>query len=701
MSPDRNKRSIWFHLLAALALLLASFADVRPAHALGSTYIVNTLADTTTDDAFCSLREALAAANNLPVNANCGAGSNSDDTINFNLVGTIYLTTTLSIGSGQGSLTLNGSGIILNGDTDNNGTGNTSVMVVDPGAVLIMDNVVITKGYSSSNAYAAGLTIQTGASATITSSIFEYNSNVGGGGGGIQNSGTLNATSTDIIFNSTIDTISPIPFSIGGGIFNAAGGSATVNSSSISNNTAGTWGGGIANASGATLTLNNDYFYFNTATSGGGIFNAGTATLTQVILDNNNATNGGGMYNYQSSPTLTDSTILWNYATNGTGMYNDQASPSLTNVTFRENAATGSGGGMANMNGSNPSLVNVTFSGNTASLNGGGMFNSSSAPSLTAVTFSLNTANNFGGGIYNTSSNGTILRNTVIANSTNGDCYGAINTTLQSHHNLIEDAGPFYSCGLTHGVNNNIVGQGDPKLGILQNNGGLTDTIKPLASSPVINTGDSSGACPSTDQVGTIRPQGAACDIGAFEYAPTFLDVPMDYWSWQFIERLASAGITGGCGSGNYCPEINVNRAQMAVFLLRGEHGSAYNPPAATGTVFADVSSSYWAAAWIEQLAAEGITGGCGSGNYCPETPVTRDQMAVFLLRAKYGSAYAPPAATGVFTDVPTTHWAASWIEQLAAEGITGGCGASIYCPATVVNRAQMAVFLVRTFSLP
>ena len=100
-------------------------------------------------------------------------------------------------------------------------------------------------------------------------------------------------------------------------------------------------------------------------------------------------------------------------------------------------------------------------------------------------------------------------------------------------------------------------------------------------------------------------------------------------------------------------------------------------------------------------MATEGITGGCGGGNYCPETPVTRDQMAVFLLRAKYGSGYAPPSATGIFTDVPTTHWAASWIEQLSAEGITGGCGGGNYCPATVVNRAQMAVFLVRTFNLP
>jgi hypothetical protein len=142
----------------------------------------------------------------------------------------------------------------------------------------------------------------------------------------------------------------------------------------------------------------------------------------------------------------------------------------------------------------------------------------------------------------------------------------------------------------------------------------------------------------------------------------------------------------------------------MAVFLERGVHGSTYQPPAVgPGTGFNDVSTSYWAAAWIKQLAADGITTGCGGSNYCPEDPVTRSQMAVFLLRARNGSAYTPPAlgsSTG-FNDVSTGYWAAAWIKQLAAEGITTGCGNGNYCPENPVTRAQMAVFLVRTFNLP
>jgi uncharacterized protein YjiK len=186
----------------------------------------------------------------------------------------------------------------------------------------------------------------------------------------------------------------------------------------------------------------------------------------------------------------------------------------------------------------------------------------------------------------------------------------------------------------------------------------------------------------------------------------TFGDVPLTYWAWNYIERLHNSGITGGCASNplRYCPETVVTRAQMAVFLERGIHGSLYNPPpVGDNTGFLDVDTTYWSAAWIKQLAADVITGGCGNGRYCPEDPVTRAQMAIFLLRSKHGASYNPPAVgsgTG-FGDVPVNHWAAAWIKQLVAEGITTGCGSGSYCPDAPVTRAQMAVFLVRTFNLP
>ena len=186
---------------------------------------------------------------------------------------------------------------------------------------------------------------------------------------------------------------------------------------------------------------------------------------------------------------------------------------------------------------------------------------------------------------------------------------------------------------------------------------------------------------------------------------PTFGDVPMDVGHWSWVERLANSTITAGCGSGNYCPFSDVVRAQMAIFLLRGKHcGSSYTPPAVgASTGFGDVPLEATYAPWVKQLAAEGITAGCGGGNFCPLQVVNRAQMAIFVLRAKHGSTYSPPAvgATTGFGDVPLDATYAAWVKQLAAEGITAGCGGGNFCPLQNVNRAQMATFLVRAFGLP
>jgi IPT/TIG domain/S-layer homology domain len=181
-----------------------------------------------------------------------------------------------------------------------------------------------------------------------------------------------------------------------------------------------------------------------------------------------------------------------------------------------------------------------------------------------------------------------------------------------------------------------------------------------------------------------------------------FLDVPSGHLFHDFVVTLVSNGITVGVGGGNYGVDQGTKRQQMTVFLLKAKHGLCYVPPTCAGT-FPDVPCPSLFADWIEALAAEGITTGCGGGLFCPNNLVTRRQMAVFLLKSKYGSGYVPPACTGVFDDVPCPGApAVDFIEQLAAEQITGGCStmAPLYCPDNSSTRGQMAVFIVKTFGL-
>ena len=218
--------------------------------------------------------------------------------------------------------------------------------------------------------------------------------------------------------------------------------------------------------------------------------------------------------------------------------------------------------------------------------------------------------------------------------------------------------------------------------------------------SPSYLTAVSPALAPGTlNDVVLSGPAGATLVTLPGAWFADFLDVAAEHPFHDDIESIVRTGITAGCGSGNYCPSNPVTRAQMAVFLLKAEHGGAYVPPACSG-VFSDTPCPGTFTDWIEQLAAEGVTSGCGVGVYCPGNPVTRAQMAVFLLKTKDGSSYVPPTATGVFGDVPVGSFGADWIEEVYARGITGGCHASplLYCPNNANTRGQMAVFLARTF---
>ena len=104
--------------------------------------------------------------------------------------------------------------------------------------------------------------------------------------------------------------------------------------------------------------------------------------------------------------------------------------------------------------------------------------------------------------------------------------------------------------------------------------------------------------------------------------------------------------------------------------MVRGFHGRDRRPISSTTL--------------SRRSSGTAITAGCSGRNYCPNNPVTRAQMAVFLIKAKYNLSLVPPPATGtLFADVPAGAFAADLIEQLAGEGVTGGCGGGSSAPAT------------------
>jgi hypothetical protein len=199
----------------------------------------------------------------------------------------------------------------------------------------------------------------------------------------------------------------------------------------------------------------------------------------------------------------------------------------------------------------------------------------------------------------------------------------------------------------------------------------------------------------------TVTPTGAT-KTWTLHVGASFADVAVSNDFYPFVETLFHNRVTGGCAADAFCPEGAVTRGQMAVFLLKAKLGGDHVPTPATGAVFTDVPVSHPFAAWIEELAGMGITGGCGGGNYCPGASVTRKQMAVFLLKTDEGALYSPPPAAGLFEDVPQADIFAPWIEELYARQVTGGCQASplLYCPEGQNTRGQMAVFLVKTFGL-
>ena len=145
-----------------------------------------------------------------------------------------------------------------------------------------------------------------------------------------------------------------------------------------------------------------------------------------------------------------------------------------------------------------------------------------------------------------------------------------------------------------------------------------------------------------------------------------------------------------------------MTRREAARYFTQGEGWTPSTGCTEAGRSFTDVHCGDQDWQPIETFFDQGITAGCGSGNFCPDTAITRGQMMVFLLKVEHGSSYSPPACTGVFADVPCPSGQfVDWIERAYNEGLTAGCGGSNFCPNANVNEWQMAVYLNKPVIAP
>lgn len=170
---------------------------------------------------------------------------------------------------------------------------------------------------------------------------------------------------------------------------------------------------------------------------------------------------------------------------------------------------------------------------------------------------------------------------------------------------------------------------------------------------------------------------------------PRFDDVAVDDLFSGEVLGLVESGITSGCTASSFCPRKSVTRGQMAAFLVR-----ALDLPVASGNSFTDDDGSLFESD-IEALSAAGITTGCTGTDFCPDRTVTRAEMAAFLVRG-FGLA---GTIGDSFSDDDGSFFEAD-IEALVSNGVTGGCTTTSYCPEAPVTREQMAAFLIRALAV-
>jgi hypothetical protein len=469
--------------------------------------VTTTLDEVIPGDGKRSLREAVAAANNLAGEdvivlkarvyklAIAGAGDNINSSGDLDIIDTVTIR-----GAGAGATIIDGQQ--LDRVFDVIGTAPSSIKVV-------FEKLAVRNG--SVTGHGGG--IQFGNANVVVRDSTVVGNRASLTGGGISDGVSPGTGDAKLVRATVARNVA----GNGGGGMRVVGLSSllTVTSSMVRRNLA-EFGGGIV-AGRAVLT--NSTVHGNAADTIGGGIDAGEVTMTGCTVSNNSSDFGGGI---NSGPaTLTECTVSGNFAAIDGGGINTP-SATLIRSTISGNTAGERGGGI---NANTATLTNSTVSGNTAAIEGGGLF--ATTATLLNCTVVENISNT-GGGLFHVAGGTFSVKNTIVAfnlvafGGLGPNAFGA--TFTSQGNNLIGDG--TQSNGFTDGVNGDIVGTGvnpiDPKLGALANNGGKTKTHALLAGSKAIDAGDNAGAL-STDQRGFLRKKDgngdgiARVDIGAYE----------------------------------------------------------------------------------------------------------------------------------------------------------------------------------------
>jgi hypothetical protein len=424
--------------------------------------------------------------------------------------------------------------------------------------------------------------------------------------------GTLTLTSAGLTLNKSLTIKGPGAAQLaisGGGEFRAffiPGGTIAISGLTIENSTSQGNGNAILNA--GTLTLTNSTVSHNGSSfggnSGGGIANAGILTLRNSTVAGNGVDHfGGGIYNTSGTVTVVNSTVSDNVSGSneeggGGGIYNDSGTLMVVNSTIAGNTANfGLGGGGGIWNGGTATVVNSTVAGNTefnpaGSFSGGGIGNAGTL-TLINTTVTGNSANDTGGGLFNVGTSFTIKSTLLASNDSAGNCDFSAATAASLGYNISDDDTCTSSFTAIGDENNVIPGAGlDPKD--LQNNDGPTQSIALLPTSPAVDhipladCTDAHDKRVTADQRGVKRPQGPACDTGAFELIQT---VPFSNFTALLAIQTGhdpSFGLTArftlGAGSDGIAPLTQPVTFQIANYTVEIPGGSfhpLWNSPSA------------------------------------------------------------------------------------------------------------------------